>query len=70
MEALHEKRARLRDQLERAYEAWIQRSESTGAPGSAVDVSGCSDAAKTEWFRYLAAEERLIAAYSEQPLPA
>jgi hypothetical protein len=71
MEALHEKRARLRRELERAYQAWMRTSESpVAAPSALVDVSGCPDAAKAEWFEYLAAEERLIAAYAEPPLAA
>lgn len=71
MEALNEKRARLRRELERAYTAWMQRSESrAAAPRSPVDVSGCRDGAKAEWFEYRASEDRLVAAYAEQPLAA
>jgi hypothetical protein len=69
MEALHEKCARLRRELERAYEAWMRTSESrAAAPRSPIDVSGCPDGAKAEWLGYLAAEDRLIEAYAELPL--
>jgi hypothetical protein len=33
---------------------------------TAVDISGCPDAAKVEWFEYLATRDRLVAAYAEQ----
>ena len=67
MEALIEKRARLRGELEQAYRAWMGMSEfRTTAPPTAVDISGCPDAAKVEWFEYLAAQDRLVAAYAKQ----
>jgi hypothetical protein len=67
MEALIEKCARLRRELEQAYTAWMRMSEFRAtAPDTPVDISGCPDAAKMEWFEYLAARDRLVAAYAEQ----
>lgn len=69
MEVLNAKRARLRRELQEAFSAWLQASECgghTAAPGTPVDVSGCSDAAKSTWFAYLAAKQRLTSAYAEQ----
>lgn len=73
MEALNEKRARLRLELQRAYNAWLLTSELTAAslaPGGPVDISGAADVAKAKWFDYLAAKERLVLAYAERPLAA
>jgi hypothetical protein len=66
---LSNKRARLRHELQEAFSAWMLASEGDGqsvAPGAPVDVSGCSESAKTEWFEYLAAKARLTSAYAEQ----
>lgn len=69
MEPLSDKRARLRHELQQAFSAWMLASECDGrsaAPGAPVDVSGCSDAAKSTWFAYLTAKQRLTSAYAEQ----
>ena len=73
MESLNNRRARLRNELQQAYEAWILASEAqTSRPttDARVDISGSPDAAKVQWFDYLAAKERLVLAYDEQPLAA
>jgi hypothetical protein len=71
MEALNKKRVRLRRELQEAYGDWLRSSESCASYSAApVDVSGCSDSAKANWFEYLAAKERLILAYAEQSLAA
>jgi hypothetical protein len=69
MEPLSDKRARLRRELQEAFSAWMRASESDGrsaVPGAPVDVSGCPETAKAEWFKYLAAKQRLTSAYAEQ----
>ena len=69
MEALSEKRARLRRELEEAYGAWLTASEvraSTLAAHAPIDTSGCPQATKAKWFDYLAARERLVLAYAEK----
>lgn len=73
MEALNQKRVRLRRELQQAYSAWLLTTELPAgalAPGSPVDTSGCSDMAKARWFEYLAAKERLVLAYAERTLAA
>ena len=73
METLDEKRARLRRELRQAYSAWMLASEEGAMPAAtaiSVDISGCADAAKAKWFAYLAAKDRLVAAYAEAPLAA
>lgn len=70
MEALNSKRARLRDELQQAYDTWISVSERQATPVDGVDISGSSDATRERWLEYLAAEERLVLAYAEQPLAA
>ena len=69
MEALNDKRARLRDELRQAYGTWISVSERQTTP-EGVDISGPSDATRERWLEYLAAEEGLVPAYAEQPLAA
>jgi hypothetical protein len=69
MEVLSSKRARLRRELQKAYGDWLRTSESRSNESAApVDVSGCSDATKAKWFEYLAAKDRLVLAYAEEPL--
>lgn len=72
MEELSNKRTRLRHELQRAYDAWLVAAEcqaSHHVPNH-VDISGSPDGAKARWFEYLAAKERLILDYAEQPLAA
>jgi hypothetical protein len=69
MESLNERRARLRDELQQAYDAWLDVSESQAREvesSTLVDTSGSPDAAKVQWFAYLAAKRRLILAYADQ----
>jgi hypothetical protein len=72
MEALNNKRARLRRELQEAYSAWMATSEfcATSETHVPVDISGCPDTTKVKWFEYLAAKERLVLAYAEQPVAA
>jgi hypothetical protein len=70
MQALDEQRSRLRAELRQAYTSWLATSESCGAPHEPVDVSGCRLSVKAKWFQYLAAKERLVVAYAEQPSTA
>jgi hypothetical protein len=69
MEALSDKRSRLRHELQQAFSAWMTASEDC-ASGIPVDVSGCPDSAKPKWFEYLAAKRRLTSAYAEQLVAA
>ncbi len=73
MEQLNHRRARLRDELQQAYEAWIDESELAsrqGAPGAPIDISGSSNGATFLWTAYLAAKRRLVRAYAEPRLLA
>jgi hypothetical protein len=67
METLDNKRARLRGELQHGYSAWLSASE-TGDDTARfpIDTSGCAQHSKVRWFDYLAAKERLVAAYAEQ----
>jgi hypothetical protein len=69
MESLNERRVRLRDELQQAYDEWLDASKLQAREIEAailVDISGSSDAAKVQWFAYLAAKRRLILAYADQ----
>ncbi|HZQ00627.1 MAG TPA: hypothetical protein VFB13_13870 [Reyranella sp.] len=65
MDTCDDRRERLRDELRRAYENWMDDCTTAASRSAAVDVSGCPDAAKSSWFRYLDAQERLIAAFGD-----
>jgi hypothetical protein len=67
MKALDQKRARLRAELEEAYSSWLAISGSYGTLDEPVDISGCRQSAKSKWFEYLAAKQRLVLAYAERP---
>lgn len=69
MEALIEKRARLRVELQQAYGAWMKTAEldeGPRAPRDSVVIPGCPDAREIRRLEYLAAKERLTRAYAEQ----
>lgn len=73
METLNKKRSRLRNELQVAYDAWMDTSEQkSGRPDTAepMDMSGAPDMAKAQWFEYLLAKRRLVLAYAELPLAA
>jgi len=73
MESLDMKRARLRLELQEAYGAWLQITETrahTASPHTLVDLSGSQKSTQAEWFEYLAAKERLVQAYAEQSAAA
>ena len=59
MEALSEKRARLRHELQQAYRAWMLTAELWM---SATANDAARDAARAKWIDYLAAKERLAMA--------
>jgi hypothetical protein len=68
MDTLSVKCERLRRELQVAYDAWLRASEyPTNSSRMLVDVSGCPERARAEWLEYLAAQERLILAFAEQP---
>ena len=59
--------ARLRGELQHAYSAWLSASErGDDTARFPIDTSGCAQHNKVRWFDYLAAKERLVAAYAEQ----
>ena len=69
MQPLNAKRARLQDELQQAYDAWMDESELAArdsAPAGPVDVSGSPNGATPLWLAYLAAKQRLVRAYAEQ----
>jgi hypothetical protein len=70
MQALDARRSRLRAELRQAYTSWLATSESYSGSNEPVDVSGCRLSVKAKWFQYLAAKERLVVAYAEQPSTA
>jgi 4-aminobutyrate aminotransferase-like enzyme len=69
MKSMNQKRSRLRGELRQAYSDWLGSVRGSGEFDSIefpqVDVSGCPDANKAEWFAYQAAKSRLIRAYAE-----
>lgn len=70
---LDDRRARLRDELQRAFSAWLLasgRGETFAEDHAGVDTSGCGDESKAEWFDYLSAKRRLTLAYAEQRVAA
>lgn len=75
MKVLNKKRARLRDELQQAYDTWVlageaQARQAMPANCVRVDISGASGVAGPQWLEYLAAKKRLVLAYAEQPLAA
>jgi hypothetical protein len=69
MEVLDTKRARLRRELQDAYDAWLTITEfraSSAPAGPCVELSGSPKETQAEWFAYLAAKRRLVVAYAEQ----
>jgi hypothetical protein len=69
METLDGKGARLRQELQEAYDSWGRTGESCAAPRSIaapLDASACRQAAEMDWFEYLAAKQRLIRGYAER----
>ena len=66
---LDDRRTRLREELQRAFSAWLMASgggETLAEARDRVDTSGCRDDAKAEWFDYLGAKRRLTLAYAER----
>ena len=60
METLDNKRARLRRELREAYSDWMQAGEGRCSQQTKTQQTGA------KWFDYLAAKQRLVAAYAEQ----
>ncbi|HKV16834.1 MAG TPA: hypothetical protein VJQ81_17440 [Reyranella sp.] len=71
MESLTQRRSRLRGELQDAYRDWLGASRGAGEFDSVetpqVDISGCPDSSKVEWFAYQAAKLRLVQAYADGP---
>lgn len=67
MEALNNKRLRLRHELQEAYGAWMDATarHARPVPARPVDISGAPGDAALQWFDYLAAKQRLVKAYAE-----
>lgn len=74
MEALNNKRTRLRCELEEAYSDWLRTSElaapSPGRVVDLVDISGCADSLKSKWLAHLETTWRLVEAYAETAIRA
>jgi hypothetical protein len=69
METPDNRCTRLGSELQDAYDEWVRKSEACRGGGSLAappDISGCSEAARLEWFAYLAARQRLVYAYAER----
>jgi hypothetical protein len=58
MEALNNRRLRLRHELQAAYDAWMDATVLQGRGRHA-------GAAPPQWFDYLAAKQRLVLAYAD-----
>lgn len=70
MESLTQRRSRLRDELQEAYSDWLDSTrggEFDSIEVPQIDVFGCPDANKAQWFAYQAAKARLVEAYAEGP---
>ena len=65
METLGNKRARLRGELQRAYSAWLLESGPFADAPEAKAADGAPHS-HTTWAVYLAAKQRLVAAYAEE----
>ena len=68
MESLIQKRSRLRDELQEAYSDWLgstRGGEFDSIEVPQVDIYGCPDTNKAQWFAYQAAKARLVEAYAE-----
>lgn len=73
MEPLNAERARLQDELQQAYDAWMDESELAAreyAPATPVDISGSPNGATARWLAYLSAKRRLVLAYAGQQAQA
>jgi hypothetical protein len=73
-DVLDDRRARLRDELQRAFGVWLLasgRGESFAEAQVCVDTanSDCQSNAE-EWSDYLSAKRRLTSAYAEQRVTA
>ena len=70
MEALDEKRLRLRHELQVAYSAWLTASDIHPSPERAEKrVDACyAPPARLKWAAYIAAKQRMVLAYAELAL--
>jgi hypothetical protein len=65
LETLDNKLARLRGELQQAYSAWLlENGRTESGPGAHAAV--CASDSHTRWAVYLAAKQRLVAAYAEE----
>jgi hypothetical protein len=71
VESVHDKRARLRAELQEAYRRWLTVSDPAhwDRDGAGLDADGRDASIKPAWFAYLAAKSRLVQARAE-PAPA
>lgn len=71
MEALNNTRLRLRHELQRAYDAWMESTtrRPRAAPGMPAAMPRVPGAVTPQWLEYLAAKQRLVRAYADM-LPA
>ena len=71
VESVHDKRARLRAELQEAYRRWLTVSDPAHWDGdrAGLDSSGREASIKPAWAAYLAAKSRLVQARAE-PAPA
>jgi hypothetical protein len=70
---LDDKRARLRDELQRAFGVWLLasgRGETFAEAQVCVDTASFDGQSNAEWFDYLSAKRRLTLAYAEQRVTA
>lgn len=66
METLDKKRARLRGELQEAYSSWELASERMTWPVAPAAASDCTPDSRARWRDYVAARQRLVAAYAEK----
>ncbi len=67
MEALDQKRLRLRNELQAAYSAWLTASDFYPSPERHEDrLDACyAPPTRLKWAAYLAAKDRMVLAYAE-----
>jgi hypothetical protein len=70
-DVLDDKRARLRDEVQRAFGVWLLTSgESFAEAQVCVDTASSDGQSNAEWSDYLSAKRRLTLAYAEQRVTA
>ena len=69
METLDKKRVRLRGELQETYRSWVLASEHTAWPAAPAAATSCTPHSRAKWVDYVAAKQRLVAAYAEKRPP-